>query len=46
MCEHARGASRALLSGDKHSDSWGEAAVGFAKRLLGMPARTVRISPS
>jgi hypothetical protein len=27
------------LSGDKHSDSWGEAAVSFAKRLLGMPAQ-------
>jgi hypothetical protein len=27
------------LSGEKGSDSWGEQAVAFAKRLLGMPAQ-------
>jgi hypothetical protein len=27
------------LSGDKDSESWGEQAVAFAKRLLGLPAR-------
>jgi hypothetical protein len=27
------------LSGDRDSDSWGEQAVAFAKRLLGLPAR-------
>jgi hypothetical protein len=27
------------LSGDKRSDSWGEQAVAFARRLLGMPGQ-------